>query len=124
MNDAACAVLRLLPDVVVAYGVSDEFSFVFHRGTALFERRRDKLVSTVVSTFTAQYVGRWETVMGCGLELDWLPTFDARAVVYPGVAELRDYLSWRQVDCMSCLELCTLAEGRVFLGDVWANGVR
>jgi len=40
--------------------------------------------------------------MGGGEKLDgeWLPTFDGRAVVYPSVRELRDYLSWRQVDCM------------------------
>lgn len=27
-----------------------------------------------------------------------LPTFDGRAVLYPSVENLRDYLSWRQVD--------------------------
>lgn len=27
-----------------------------------------------------------------------LPTFDGRAVLYPSIENLRDYLSWRQVD--------------------------
>lgn len=29
-----------------------------------------------------------------------MPTFDGRAVQYPNVRVLRDYMSWRQVDCM------------------------
>ncbi len=28
-----------------------------------------------------------------------MPSFDARVVQYPSVANLRDYMSWRQVDC-------------------------
>ncbi|RMZ77617.1 hypothetical protein DV738_g4304, partial [Chaetothyriales sp. CBS 135597] len=82
MNAAAEHVLRSIPDIVLAYGVSDEFSFVFDRDTGLFERRRDKLVSTVVSTFTAAYVALFN-----------------EAILYPSVSTLRDYLSWRQVDC-------------------------
>lgn len=32
-----------------------------------------------------------------------VPTFDARAVAHPTMQNLRDYLSWRQVDCTSAL---------------------
>lgn len=101
MNAAAIAVMRSLPDLCIGYGVSDEFSFVFHKTTNLFERRRAKLVSTVVSTFTASYIHLWETQFGDNkLDVQWLPTFDGRAVCYPSTANLRDYMSWRQVDCM------------------------
>lgn len=111
MNAAAKAVMADLPDIVLAYGVSDEYSFVFHKTCQLFERRASKLVSTVVSTFTAFYLHLWPTVFsaapeGTGLVDDvplvapLLPTFDGRAVCYPSVQNLRDYLSWRQVDCM------------------------
>ncbi|OAG43314.1 hypothetical protein AYO21_02600 [Fonsecaea monophora] len=123
MNHAASHVVTAMPEIAVAYGVSDEFSFVFDRATTLFERRRDKLVSTVVSTFTAAYVAGWDLFFcdddpqgddagaGAGasdgdgaiarkkLTMDMLPTFDGRAVCYPSWANLRDYLSWRQVDC-------------------------
>ncbi|WEW54803.1 tRNA-His guanylyltransferase [Emydomyces testavorans] len=85
MNVAAKAVMRDLSDLIIAYGVSDEFS---------------KLVSTVVSTFTAHYVHAWpEFFPSMPLELGSLPTFDGRAVEYPSVQNLRDYMSWRQVDC-------------------------
>ena len=105
MNAAASHVVSTLPDVTLAYGVSDEYSFVFHRSTELFERRSAKLVSTVVSTFTAAYVALWGSIFAGGegkgkiLSLDMLPTYDGRAVCYPSWENLRDYLCWRQVDC-------------------------
>ncbi|KAI4953627.1 hypothetical protein J4E91_002475 [Alternaria rosae] len=39
MNAAAVAVMKELPDLVLAFGNSDEYSFVFHKDCALFERR-------------------------------------------------------------------------------------
>lgn len=125
MNAAATHTLRLIPDITFAYGVSDEYSFIFDRNTSLFERRRDKLCSTVVSTFTSAYIYYWPTYFNnpnlelpesyapasttatsasasgalCELRSDFLPSFDARAVIYPTALNLRDYLSWRQVDC-------------------------
>lgn len=39
MNAAARVVVTELPDITVAYGVSDEYSFVFHKSCMLFERR-------------------------------------------------------------------------------------
>lgn len=105
MNSAASAVVSNIPDICIAYGVSDEYSFVFHKSTELFERRAAKLVSTIVSTFTAFYVHLWGQFMaGLELESSWLPTFDGRAVCFPSIGNLRDYLCWRQVDCMPRIE--------------------
>ena len=101
MNAAATSVLGTLPDLILGYGVSDEYSFVFHKSTTLFERRVAKLVSTIVSTFTAAYVFLWSRFFeGSALDEDFLPTFDGRAICYPSLGNLRDYLRWRQVDCM------------------------
>ncbi|KAI1766638.1 tRNA guanylyltransferase [Hypoxylon sp. FL1150] len=99
MNAAAKAVVSELPDIIIAYGVSDEYSFVFHKTCNLFERRSSKIVSTIVSTFTAYYIYLWPThFQDQPLSLP-LPSFDGRAVCYPSVQNLRDYMSWRQVDC-------------------------
>lgn len=155
-------------DVIMAYGDSDEYSFLLRRKCTLFERRESKLVSTFASTFSSYYVALWgeyfkprdERSESCDLEVDsrdqqastdtlaskldsitvdeprdsqpseddsrdrtdetnttiplgkpsdardpnklvisMLPTFDARAVVYPTIQSVRDYFSWRQVDC-------------------------
>ncbi|KAI5864820.1 tRNA guanylyltransferase [Durotheca rogersii] len=99
MNAAAKAVMTELPDITIAYGVSDEYSFVFHKTCALFERRSSKIVSTIVSTFTAYYVHLWPTYFPDTPLSPPLPSFDGRVVCYPSVQNLRDYLSWRQVDC-------------------------
>ena len=132
MNKAAEGVMRDVPDVCMAYGHSDEYSFVLHHGSALHNRRASKLVSTVVSLFTAHYLTQWPAYfptvplakpnMPCAaaaaedngtsttpeatrdLEPELvptgpLPTFDGRAVCYPRIGIVRDYLRWRQVDC-------------------------
>ncbi|KAI9870958.1 MAG: tRNA-His guanylyltransferase [Pleopsidium flavum] len=84
MNAAAVSVMGELPDVAVAYGVSDEYS---------------KIVTTIVSTFTAYYIHKWSSFFPDQPLSPPLPTFDGRAVQYPSVQNLRDYMSWRQVDC-------------------------
>lgn len=118
MNAAAKHTLHVLTDIVIGYGHSDEYSFVFHKSTSLFERRSAKIASTVVSTFTAAYVHLWpkfflqghgsppendtagiHASMDVELDLSHLPTFDSRTVLYPSIQNLRDYLSWRQADC-------------------------
>ncbi len=63
------------------------------------ECRSSKLVSTIVSTFTAYYVHLWSTYFPETPLTPPLPSFDGRAVCYPTVQNLRDYMSWRQVDC-------------------------
>ncbi|PMD61776.1 tRNAHis guanylyltransferas-like protein Thg1, partial [Hyaloscypha bicolor E] len=99
MNAAAKAVMTELPDIVIAYGISDEYSFVFHKSCALFERRSSKLVTTIVSIFTAYYVHLWSSFFPETPLSPPLPSFDGRAVQYPSMQNLRDYMSWRQVDC-------------------------
>ncbi|KAF2713675.1 tRNAHis guanylyltransferase [Pleomassaria siparia CBS 279.74] len=118
MNAAAEAVMKELPDLVLAYGNSDEFSFVFHKDCVLFERRARyrlpnyfvlappnaawhsrKLTTTIVSTFTSYYTFLWQTYFPAMPLTPPLPSFDGRAVCYPSDQNLRDYMSWRQVDC-------------------------
>ncbi|KAM3510673.1 hypothetical protein MY11210_005708 [Beauveria gryllotalpidicola] len=99
MNSAAKAVVADIPEITIAYGVSDEYSFVLHKSCNLFERRASKLVSTIVSTFTANYIHCWPNFFPDTPLSFPLPTFDGRAVCYPTVQNLRDYMSWRQADC-------------------------
>ena len=74
-------------------------SFVFHKTSILFERRSSKIISTVVSTFSSYYVHLWPSFFPDTPLQAPLPSFDGRAVCYPTVQNLRDYMSWRQVDC-------------------------
>ena len=75
-----------------------------------------KIITTVVSTFTAYYLYLWPSHFGPpssgnseAPKVDYsnfsisppMPTFDGRAVLYPSYQNLRDYFSWRQADCGS-----------------------
>uniref|UniRef100_A0A8C4Q403 tRNA(His) guanylyltransferase n=1 Tax=Eptatretus burgeri TaxID=7764 RepID=A0A8C4Q403_EPTBU len=98
MGRCAMRVMAELSDVVIAYGQSDEFSFVFHRRTAWFGRRASKLMTHTVSLFASSFVFHWLEFFGETV-LRFPPTFDARVVLFPTDRCLRDYLSWRQADC-------------------------
>jgi tRNA(His) guanylyltransferase len=101
MNSAAERVMREFEEIVLAYGQSDEYSFIFRPSADVYDRRSSKLVSAVTSLFTSNYVYRWREHMG-GEEqqpLKYAPSFDGRAVCYPSIQNMRDYLSWRQADC-------------------------
>ncbi|KAK8245990.1 tRNAHis guanylyltransferase-like protein Thg1 [Phyllosticta capitalensis] len=99
MNEAGVGVMRELPDLILAYGISDEYSFVFHKDCNLFERRAAKLVTTVATTFTSYFIHLWPKHFPDKALTPPMPSFDGRAVMYPSVENLRDYMSWRQVDC-------------------------
>ena len=97
MNDSAYATMRKFGDIVMAYGQSDEYSFVFSKSSNLFGRRSSKIISCLVSYFTASYVMAWSTYFQ--IPLHSVPHFDGRVVLYPSFQNLRDYFSWRQADC-------------------------
>ncbi|WIA17706.1 hypothetical protein OEZ85_009223 [Tetradesmus obliquus] len=96
MNECAKAVLREFP-VLLGYGESDEFSFVLHKDATLFGRRASKIISTITSCFTGNYVRLWPQFLP-DTPLQYTPVFDGRAVCYPSLKVLRDYLAWRQAD--------------------------
>ncbi|OWK12022.1 THG1L [Cervus elaphus hippelaphus] len=85
MTKCAQTVMNELEDIVIAYGQSDEYSFVFKRKSNWFKRR-------------ASYVFYWRDYFE-DQPLLYPPGFDGRVVVYPSNQTLKDYLSWRQADC-------------------------
>lgn len=97
MNFAAVKVMETFEDIVLSYGQSDEYTFVFHKSTKIFERRASEIESCVNSIFTANYIVHWKT-WNPDRVLQSLPTFDSRTVPYPSDSVLKDYLSWRQAD--------------------------
>jgi len=98
MNAAAMSVMLEFRDIVIAYGVSDEYSFVLKKDATLFSRRTSKINTSIVSQFTAAYVMNWSKFFP-STSLKSIPTFDGRLVCYPTDENIKDYLNWRQVDC-------------------------
>ncbi|CAG2104819.1 unnamed protein product [Medioppia subpectinata] len=110
MNESAKHVMKaFFPNIVIAYGQSDEFSFIIRRVSDLYKRRQNKITSLIVSSFTSAFVFYWSqyfvnnsTVANdChqSVPLQYPPAFDGRCVLYPNAKVVMDYLRWRQVDC-------------------------
>ncbi|CUV04141.1 unnamed protein product [Cryptosporidium hominis] len=98
MSRCAENVMKSLGDIVISYGQSDEFSFVFRRKTDLWSRKNDKILTHVVSLFTSSFIFFWGSFFP-GKKLLYPPTFDGRIIMYPTDEDIRTYLSWRQADC-------------------------
>lgn len=98
MSRAAAQVMKEFTDICLAYGQSDEYSFVFKKDTNVYNRRASKLMTNICSLFASTFVFHWSTFFG-DVKLLYPPAFDARVVLYPTNQNLRDYLSWRQADC-------------------------
>lgn len=97
MSYAATKVMQEFNEIVLAYGQSDEYSFVLHKSADVYSRRASKILTCVNSLFTSSYVFNW-SIFFPEKKLLYPPSFDARIVLYPSDENLRDYLSWRQAD--------------------------
>jgi tRNA(His) guanylyltransferase len=96
MCACADALCRKYRDVRLAFGQSDEFSFVLSRECELWGRREAKIVSSFASFFAASFVFLWPRFFDEPMKE--IPCFDGRVVLFPSTDNLRDYLSWRQAD--------------------------
>ncbi|KAF5329950.1 hypothetical protein D9611_010502 [Ephemerocybe angulata] len=97
MDHAARSVMEEYPDIVLAFGESDEYSFLLKRSTSLYNRRESKIVTTLTSLFTSCYVLYWPKYFP-DKPLQYPPSFDGRIVPYPAERHIRDYFAWRQAD--------------------------
>ncbi|ETS63616.1 hypothetical protein PaG_01915 [Moesziomyces aphidis] len=98
MNEAARYVMQSLKgQVALAFGESDEYSFLLRKSTTLYSRRNSKITTHIVSLFTSAYVWNWSKFFP-NQPLLHPPSFDGRMVVYPNEQVVRDYFSWRQAD--------------------------
>lgn len=100
MNRAAENIVKLFPDILIAYGDSDEYSFLLRRSCDLYERREMKLITLFSSLMSTNYFYEWNKEFPeKPIKIEKLPVFDARAILYPAIKHIKDYFSWRQVDC-------------------------
>ncbi|KAJ4485509.1 Thg1 C terminal domain-containing protein [Lentinula aciculospora] len=97
MDHAAKSLMEEYNDIGLAFGESDEYSFLLRKSTALYNRRQAKIVSTLTSLFTSCYVFHWPKYFP-DVPLQYPPSFDGRIVLYPSQQEVRDYFAWRQAD--------------------------
>lgn len=97
MSRSAAAVMEEIREIVLAYGQSDEYSFVFRKDTILFNRRTEKLLTVVNSLFSSAFVFYWKSFFGFTNML-YPPAFEGHVYLFPSELNLKDYLSWRQAE--------------------------
>ncbi|KAF8556534.1 tRNAHis guanylyltransferase [Imleria badia] len=97
MDHAAKDLMAEFKDIDLAFGESDEFSFLLRKSTQLYNRRQSKILSTLTSYFTSCYVFHWPRYFP-ETPLRYPPSFDGRIVLYPDERAIRDYFAWRQAD--------------------------
>lgn len=98
MGEAARQVILMFKgEIALAYGHSDEFSFLLKSTSNLYNRRREKIISMITSAFTAQYNSKWPQYFDSPQKIPAL--FDARTDEYARYKDAIDYFRWRQIDC-------------------------
>lgn len=97
MNYVAFSVMKDFHEILMGFGQSDEYSFVFKKQTTLYKRRAAKLLTVINSKFSSSYVYYWSKFFA-DENLQYPPTFDGRIVLYPSDQNLIDYMKWRQAD--------------------------
>lgn len=90
-------------DISLAYGQSDEFSFLV-RSTLNLPRDLVRLSSLITSSFTNAYNRNWNNhFLGYSHEINkeqvYKAWFDGRAKEYPDRESVINYFKWRQIDC-------------------------
>jgi tRNA(His) guanylyltransferase len=83
-------------DIGLAYGYSDHFYFVFRRSSNVFNRRRDKILSNVVSLFVSSFTFHWDHFFEAGPPGP--PEFRATLVLIPRFQFVREFLLATQKD--------------------------
>ena len=97
MNQAAASVMSDWGDAILAFGESDEYSFVLSRSCTAYGRRSAKIATNIASAFAANFVFYWSRFFP-DTPLRSPPAFDARCVCYPTIRSVSDCIRWRQVD--------------------------
>ena len=83
--------------IPLAYGHSDEFSFLIKSTSRMLSRRSSKINSMLAAVFATAYNTEWDKFLDTPRRYNaW---FDAKSFPYPTYQKTINYFRWRQVDC-------------------------
>jgi tRNA(His) guanylyltransferase len=93
---AARETMESFTDIELSFGFGASVSFVFRRSSAVFNRRRDKILSNVASLFAAAFVFRWSEFLE--FAIPEAPEFVARLALFPRRRLVKEFLIERQLE--------------------------
>lgn len=90
--------------IPLAYGHSDEFSFLIKNTSNILSRRVFKITSMLPVVFATFYNNNWDRffsnpTLGQVTKRKYDAWFDARPKEYANYKRVIDYFKWRQIDC-------------------------
>lgn len=90
--------------IPLAYGHSDEFSFLIKANSDLLSRRKQKINSMLPVIFATYYNSNWDKFfgnpsLGTVTPRKYDALFDSKYFEYPNYSSVIDYFRWRQIDC-------------------------
>lgn len=103
MDFAATALCKEIMGCRLAYGQSDEYSFLFSdfdrdETEMWFSGNIQKIASVSASIFTAAFNWQWQAIRPAGFDPSKLAMFDARVFVIAQRSDVAEYFNWRQLD--------------------------
>lgn len=105
MVESAKQVIRQYKgQIPLAYGHSDEFSFLIKSSSSILARRVYKITSMIPVIFATYYNSNWDRFFGDSSQGEvtkrqYDAWFDARPKEYANYRSVIDYFRWRQIDC-------------------------
>ena len=99
MAAAARTTMEDYADIKISFGYSDNFYLIFSRTAAPFNRRRDKIVSNVVSLFSSAFVYKWRDFFDT--ELVEAPEFCGKITLFPRRRTVVEFLLKEQLNATS-----------------------
>lgn len=116
------------PHILIAYGQSNQFSFVFRPFSTIFNRRQNKVVSLITSTFTSAFVYYWYKYFTTREhDLKRPPVhFTGRSILFGCHRTLVDYLRDQYELChqrnLDNITLSAMTGEDTFVGNVRTDG--
>ncbi|KAG5053572.1 hypothetical protein JHK85_006082 [Glycine max] len=98
MNSCAVEVLEEDADIILAYGFSDEYTFIFKKTSKFYERRASKVLSIITSFFSSVFVRKWDEFFP-PKELKCHPSLHRWFIAWASIEAFQAYLLWRQTIC-------------------------
>lgn len=98
MNYCAKSLIeQFKPHILLSYGFSDQFIFVFKKTSTFCDLNLSDILSVIVSNFTSNYVFNWSKFFDC--KLQYAPAFKANYLLFPVEFYLIQYILAKHHEC-------------------------
>lgn len=96
MAASARHVMEDFSEISIGLGQDESFVFIFKRTASLYQRRRDKVLTNVISLFGSTFVYKWKLFFP-NTTLKYLPIFTGNIILLPRSKIVKEFLYFEQI---------------------------